>query len=101
MGYQFEWRDKRLSDCSDPVPPLVREQSGATAPERENDMAKVKVTLNLKQEDLSDGFQSFKYLVVKATNTIDLKVNDYLSEKEVKSLVRDGVTVNIPADADD
>jgi len=79
----------------------VREQSGTIVPERETHMAKIKVTLNLKQEDLSDGFQSFKYLVVKATNTIDPKVNDYLSEKEVKSLVRDGVTVNITADADD
>jgi len=60
-------------------------------------MAKIKVTLNLKQEDLSDGFQSFKYLVVKATNTTDPKCNEYLTEKLVKSLVRDGVTVNVKA----
>ena len=81
----------------------MREQSGTIVPERENEMAKVKVTLNLKQVPFnhSSGETAFDYLVVKATNTTDPKVNEYLTEKLVKSLVRDGVTVNVTADADD
>jgi hypothetical protein len=62
-------------------------------------MAKAKITLNLNQfavndltcaEDVIEG-----YTVVKATNTTIPKVNEFVSESYVKTLIREGVTVNI------
>jgi hypothetical protein len=56
-------------------------------------MAKPKTTINVKQ-DIGDE-HSVLYEVNKTTNTTDPKIGDWLTESDVKDLIRHGATIII------
>ena len=59
-------------------------------------MAKTKVSVNLTQKSCSIQGDDY-YTVVKTTNTTSPKIGDDLTERDVSTLIRRGVTVNITA----